>query len=122
MAFSGRTQAAAVVQTSPDAAEKRRVRRHRVLLTGKISYGARDFALDCSVRDLSDRGARICVPDAIALPQDVSILILREGLVCHGEVIWSESPLHGVAFHAVDDVRTSAKPELAHFKHLWKKR
>ena len=79
--------------------------------TGKISDGNLDFALDCSLRDLSDQGARICVPDAIALPPEVSI-----------RVVWSESPLHGVAFTTVDDLRTSTKPELAHFRELWKKR
>ena len=119
--MASKAQAAAVL-ADLDAAEKRKARRHRVLLTGKISYGNLDFALDCSLRDLSDQGARICVPDAIALPPEVSILILREGLVCRGRVVWSESPLHGVAFTTVDDLRTSTKPELAHFRELWKKR
>jgi len=44
--------------------EQRNVHRHRVLKSGRISVGSRAPKIDCTVRDLSDTGARLIVPSS----------------------------------------------------------
>jgi hypothetical protein len=50
--------------------EQRKERRRRVLLSGLIFIADRHSTLDCSIKDLSESGARICVSaDAIIPPE-----------------------------------------------------
>jgi len=44
--------------------EQRTERRHRVLKSGRISVGSKAPKIDCTVRDLSDTGARLIVPSS----------------------------------------------------------
>jgi hypothetical protein len=44
--------------------EQRTERPHRVLKSGRIIVGAKAPRIDCTVRDLSDAGARLVVPSS----------------------------------------------------------
>lgn len=97
--------------------EKRSKRRLRVFLAGKVSHGG--FSTDCTIRDLNDLGAKIHVPTAIGLPEEVSLLILREGMVVRCKQIWSKPPLYGLQFIEAEDVQKSTRPQHVALKRVW---
>ena len=53
-------------------AECRKYPRMRVLKSAKIVLGA-SSVFDCVVRDLTNGGARVKIPNAVNLPEDVAI-------------------------------------------------
>jgi hypothetical protein len=55
-------------------AERRKYSRTRVLKGAKIVLGATSV-LDCVVRDLTNGGARIKIPNAVDIPEDVAITL-----------------------------------------------
>jgi len=99
------------------AAEKRAKRRHRVFLAGKISYGG--YSTDCTIRDLNDVGARVHVPGAIGLPDEVSLLILREGLVVRCKRIWARPPLYGLSFVEAEDIQSARRAQHVALRQVW---
>jgi hypothetical protein len=100
------------------APEKRAKRRQRVFLAGKLAYGG-SFVTDCTIRDLSNVGARIHAPAVIGLPDEVSLLILREGLVVRSKRVWARAPLFGLKFVEAEDVQTGTRAQHAALRRLW---
>jgi len=48
--------------------------RKRAFLVGKIIYGGETYTIDCTIRDISDTGARVKVPDPFSIPNNVIFL------------------------------------------------
>jgi hypothetical protein len=103
----------------PPFDEKRDVRRSRVLLAGKLTNG-HGLVMDCTIRDLSDVGARVHVPSAIGLPDEVALLVMREGMVRLSRRIWSRAPLFGLQFLDAEDIQTTTKSQYAPLKLMWR--
>ena len=59
-----------MARTFPSATihAERSVRRQRVLLGGKLVFGVAEFNVDCTIRDLSDAGARVKLPMDLPTP------------------------------------------------------
>ncbi len=56
--------------------EQRRSRRFRVLKTGRIIVGDKAHKIDCTVRDLSETGARLVVPSStFGIPAEFQLVI-----------------------------------------------
>ncbi len=102
----------------PAFTEKRTVRRNRVLFAGKLTNG-HGLVMDCTIRDLNDDGARVHVPSAIGLPDEVALLVLREGVVRLCRRTWSRSPLFGLQFLDAEDINTTTKAQYAPLKRIW---
>jgi hypothetical protein len=111
------SRAAARAPSAEPAPEKRGKRRQRVFLAGKVSHGG--FSTDCTIRDLSDLGARIHVPSVIGLPDEVSLLILREGIVLRCKRIWTRAPLYGLTFIEAEDIQTAKRAQHVALRRLW---
>jgi hypothetical protein len=78
-------------------AEGRKYPRTRVLKGAKIVLGATSV-LDCVVRDLTNGGARIRIPNAANLPQEVAIT-LDGGRTCRPcHVAWRTLNETGLQF------------------------
>jgi hypothetical protein len=97
--------------------EKRTRRRRRVLLAGKLAFGM--VASDCTIRDLTEVGAKVLAPTVAGVPDEVFLLIMREGLVVRARRVWSKPPLFGLKFLEAEDVETSAKPQAAPLRRIW---
>lgn len=76
----------------------RRAPRQRVLKTAKIYRMNGAHAVDCTVRDMSDTGARIVVKDQMALPNDLKFVMPLDDFMRTGRVIWRRGDLAGVLF------------------------
>jgi hypothetical protein len=75
--------------------------------------------MDCTIRDLSETGARIHVPAAIGLPDEVALLVLREGMVRLSRRVWSRAPFFGLEFLDAEAVNTTEKSQYAPLKRVW---
>jgi PilZ domain len=66
---------------------KRRASRRRVLKAGIITFNDRHSALPCTVRDLSDTGARLAVTASVSAPDRFDLIIELDGLEAPCEVV-----------------------------------
>jgi hypothetical protein len=94
-------------------------RRARSLMSGKVVVGDGQMSVDCVIRNLSSRGARVSVPRSIDLPGAVGLLIVREGLFCEASVAWRRGDLTGLAFRARHDLRKDRDPSRRGVRALW---
>ncbi len=81
-----------------DAAPERRIqRRRRVIKGGKVVFNNGQSVIDCSVRDLSEGGAKLLLRDPIILPHDFQLQML-DGRLIPCELRWARNGAVGVKF------------------------
>jgi len=67
--------------------DARKAPRRRMLKAGLIAFNNRHSTLQCTVRDLSDGGARLNVPGSINAPDTFELLIELDGLEANCAVV-----------------------------------
>lgn len=80
-----------------ETTERRAVRR-RVLKSGTIAYNDRFKTLSCTVRDLSEGGARLRADNPLFVPSQFELLIEQDGFEAECEVVWRVDKDLGVRF------------------------
>lgn len=80
-----------------ETSERRAVRR-RVLKSGTIAYNDRFKTLSCTVRDLSEGGARLRVDNPMFVPSQFVLLMEQDGFEADCEVVWRADKDVGVRF------------------------
>ncbi|HXQ13387.1 MAG TPA: PilZ domain-containing protein [Caulobacteraceae bacterium] len=98
---------------------RRRVRRARTLLAGKIVIAQGLNILDCMIRDFSSGGARVRINAATPLPPKVSLLVIKEGLLFEANVAWRQGDETGVTFVGQYDLRGDVDPARKGIRALW---
>ena len=78
--------------------EQRRALRRRVLKAGLVAYNERHSTLSCTVRDISDTGARVRVDGSVSAPETFELIIQIDGLEASCEVVWRNGNEVGVRF------------------------
>jgi hypothetical protein len=78
--------------------EKRNNQRRRVLKSGKIVFANGSFSVDCTIRNLSDTGARLQVPTSVAIPDRFTLVDVHGGTRHEALVVWRRGDLLGVRF------------------------
>jgi PilZ domain len=78
--------------------EQRRALRRRVLKAGLVAYNERHSTLSCTVRDISDTGARVRVDGSVSAPDTFELIIQIDGLEASCEVVWRNGNEVGVRF------------------------
>ncbi|MBE7219664.1 MAG: PilZ domain-containing protein [Caulobacteraceae bacterium] len=87
--------------------ERRKHLRRRTLLSGRLEIAALNgWSLDCTVRNLSETGARLALPGDIVVPQNVSLAI-SNGSQRQAKLIWYSQ---GHAGFALSERRTAPRP------------
>ncbi len=105
--------------SKPEAAEARSAKRKRVLLGGKIVYGDGAFTYDCSIRDLSEAGARIGIPGAVVLPKHFYLIDLRQAAGYDCEVVWRNATQTGVTIRNAFSLADLPDSKLAFLRRLY---
>jgi hypothetical protein len=82
----------------PAMDEKRRSQRQRVLKSGKIVFANGSFSIDCTVRNLSEKGARLQVPTTVAIPDRFVLVDGHGGARRAAKVTWRKGDLMGIEF------------------------
>ncbi len=78
--------------------DRRSSQRRRTVLKGRIVFNNRCSILDCTVRDLSDTGARIYFADVSEIPLEFQLEISNRRMRVPGRLVWSRGANHGVMF------------------------
>lgn len=77
--------------------QNRRADRRRQLKAAIIAFNDRHSTLPCSLRDISDKGARLDV-DATKVPDTFELIVELDGLEARCEVVWRRKTVVGVRF------------------------
>lgn len=78
--------------------EKRKFQRRRVLKRGKVLFQDHTSLLDCTIRDLSEGGARLIIDHAITLPAEFRLVNVSDGETRDVRVAWRRGDQVGVGF------------------------
>ncbi|WP_306120189.1 MULTISPECIES: PilZ domain-containing protein [unclassified Roseitalea] len=81
-----------------DSYTPRGARRQRVLKQGFVSFNEQFSAIDCTVRDLSETGARLAFDGLDVIPDRFTLHIPLDGIQVPCERRWTRGRLCGVAF------------------------
>ena len=99
------TEAAAL---PPAIAEDRRASaRRRMLKAGVIVFNGTCSSLRCTVRDLSDGGARLKIDQLVHVPASFELIIEIDGLYAKSAVVWRKGSDAGVRF--TEPIRSGVK-------------
>jgi hypothetical protein len=78
--------------------DQRAHRRMRTLIKGNIFADRRLTNVDCTIRDLSEGGARIEFSDACNLPQEFELTIPSKNASYWARTTWRDGMRFGIAF------------------------
>lgn len=78
--------------------ERRKVARSRTLKSGKIIVHAHTSIVDCTVRNLSPKGALLTVPSLAGIPETFELVLEGTGQHHQCRVIWHGKNRLGVEF------------------------
>jgi hypothetical protein len=77
--------------------ERRAAQRHRVLKQGMLAFSGGGGA-DCTVRNISESGARIEITSPVGLPATFTLVIAADRFLRQCHAVWSAERWIGVAF------------------------
>ncbi len=80
------------------ATEGRAAKRLRVLKAAKILLPRSYTTVDCTVRDVSDTGAKVFCADPAIVPDDFRLVILQDNTIRDVKVKWRKADSIGVYF------------------------
>ncbi len=103
----------------PPLAERRPRPRKRVLLTGIVAYGEGAFSFDCTIRNLSESGARITVGAIMQLPVNFYLINVRDRVAYDARAAWNKGGEVGVIFERALPLSEITDPKLAFLNRLW---
>jgi len=78
--------------------EKRKTQRRRVLKEGKIIFADGMRVIDCTIRDMSDTGARLLIANTVGVPETFHLFEKSSGMVYPTSVSWRQASAIGVKF------------------------
>lgn len=78
--------------------DKRKIPRRRVLKEGKIVYADGLRVFDCTIRDISDNGARLLIANTLGLPDKFHLFEKSSGLLYPASIVWRQANAIGVEF------------------------
>ena len=90
-----------------------------MLFGGKIVYGAGHFTVDCVIRNLTKRGAKLGATGAGDLPDQFHLLDVRAGVAYEATVKWRRPSEVGVTFGKSWFMNEDVPPQLHLVKRLW---
>jgi hypothetical protein len=102
----------------PRVVETRTALRQRALLSGKLANHDGSITVDCTIKDLSETGARIVIPRGRYIPSHVFLVHSRSTLVIEAEISWTKPPQYGLKFVRSFARDASLPPELNFLNRL----
>lgn len=109
----------AVSMADHDSPEnKRRAPRRRALLSGKIAYHNGSFTIPCTIRDISDIGARVRIAEGQVLPTQVFLIDVREGCAYDSVTKWQSRPDAGLEFRQKIKLDSNCPEEYRYLRRI----
>jgi hypothetical protein len=72
--------------------------RQRTFLDARISYGDGAISTECTVLQLSARGALLSVAESVALTEEFEVAIPQKGISCRARLVRRRDEQAGIAF------------------------
>jgi hypothetical protein len=80
--------------------DRRSASRQKAFLQGRIFFNNRRTSIDCLIRDISERGARLKFSSAVATPDVVDLYVPTRGETHRARIEWRVGEEVGVSFGA----------------------
>jgi hypothetical protein len=106
---------------SQNADNKRHLERARSFLRGVIVHSNGASNTECTIRDISEAGARIQVPRSVTLPEYFDLSIPQKGRHERAKIIWIKDGEIGVIFSeetANSSIGSHIRSEMEHRIHM----
>lgn len=100
-------------------AERRPKSRKQVLLTGIIAFPGGDSSVNCTIRDLSETGARVVAAKGAHIPAHFYLINIRDRVAYEASLVRSEGAEAGVVFKKTLALSGLTDPALAFLKRMW---
>jgi hypothetical protein len=78
--------------------ERRQHPRMRTLKSARILFNHHQSAIDCTVRNLSPRGARLDVASALGIPDEFDVIFDADRTIRPCRMVWHKETQLGVEF------------------------
>ena len=78
--------------------ERRALVRHKTLIEGRIYFNNRMTSMDCIVRDVTEKGARLQVSESVALPDAFEIYLPNKDEHFRAQAQWRKGDQLGVSW------------------------
>lgn len=99
--------------------DKRKVPRRRVLKEGKIVFADGLRVLDCTIRDISEKGGRLLIANTVGLPDKFHLFEISTGLLYPSTIAWRQANAIGVEFDGpATSIHDPANKRFARLKFL----
>ena len=102
----------------PASAERRPNRRQRVLLSGLVVYAHGTQCFSCSIRNLTEHGARVSVRKRHGVPSQFYLINLHGQVAYDCRLVWNNGVEAGVAFENSLPLGELEDPKLMFLKRL----
>ncbi len=103
----------------PYPVNRRSNQRFRSYLHGKLIFEGPAFSADCTIRNLSQIGARVDVPVGAVYPAHALLLVTKTGAVHESTTIWASATAVGLCFDRSFDLNAGAPSRLGEAYRLW---
>ena len=100
------------------ANDLRRSVRVRTFFGGRIVFHDGAYIYDCIVRDLSESGARVEIPEARMIPRRFYFLVSKEEVAYDCELVWRTRMMAGIRFRETIQLATCQDPKLGYLRHI----
>jgi hypothetical protein len=94
-------------------------RRRRVLLGGIVTDNDGARSVRCAIRNQTDAGALITIPNCYRLPPDIYLINMHERIAYEALTVWVDDPLAGIAFVKALPLAELSDPKLSYLNRLW---
>jgi hypothetical protein len=78
--------------------DRRALVRHRTFIQGRIYFNNGMSSVDCIVRDLTEGGSRLEVPETVALPDAFELFLPNKDESFHAKVAWRKGNSIGISW------------------------
>jgi len=103
----------------PVAFERRSAPRQRVLLTGVLSDSRREASQSCSLRNVSETGARLQLPGSDLPMSWGSLIVVRDACVYAIEPVWVSGDQAGVKLVGARSFNGPTTQDMERLRDLW---
>ncbi|MBV9548957.1 MAG: PilZ domain-containing protein [Alphaproteobacteria bacterium] len=106
----------------PPVAERRPKGRRRALKGALVVHSGGRFSFPCTIRNLSDNGARIAFKKGQMMPSDFYLVDTWAARGHHARIAWVTATEAGLSFSNSFDMNAITDPALGYLKRFWDQR
>src|SRR5689334_13336360 len=106
----------------PPRVERRTTRRRRVLFSGALCNMDGTQCYDCTIRDMTELGAQVVVPNSPSFDAKVFLLHTRDGIAYEALVVSKKRNSVSLKFASATPLANNDDAKVRWLKELWRSR